>query len=41
MDEYDYLTDSQWDLYDRMSAISDVSHRSWSTPSRTWLLKSQ
>ena len=23
MDEYDYLTDSQWDLYDRMSAISE------------------
>jgi hypothetical protein len=23
MDEYDYLTDSQWDLYDRMSGISE------------------
>lgn len=23
MDEYDHLTDSQWDLYDRMSAISE------------------
>ena len=23
MDEYEYLTDAQWDLYDRMSAISE------------------
>ena len=23
MDEYDHLTDSQWDLYDRMSGISE------------------
>lgn len=26
MDEYEHLTDSQWDLYDRMSAISEDSY---------------